>query len=192
VLELLVATLLYLLRTTGCLRYCKEALVSIQIIFSPATRRSLSFFKKAIDIPANNAATQIYPLLRGQSGPVLSQQGSFALFAGEKFHSALSLHRVVASGDVGSKSIIEGDRRKNLFLRHHRIPNLQSISSGDAQNGYTGDAGALRKNYRLDRAVNPYYLYVPGPVETKLFRLSKTKLRFDSFYSSRPVESESD
>jgi len=165
VLELLVATLLYLLRTTGLPAIPgKEALVSIQIIFLSCYTPLFIFFQEGLfDIPANNAATQIYPLLRGQSGPVLSQQGSFALFGrGEIFIQLFHFTALSRAGMWDQNLLLREIDAKTFSYVITEFPISQSISSGDAQERFTPEMlEALRKNYRLDRAVNPYYLYVP-------------------------------
>jgi hypothetical protein len=164
-LELLVVTLLYLLRTTGLpVIPGKEALVSIQIIFLFCYTPLFVFLQEGLfDIPANNAAKQIYPLLKGQQGPILSQQGSFALFGrGEIYIQLFHFTALSRAGMWDQNLLLKEIDAKTFSYVITQFPISQSASSGDEQERFTPETlEALRNNYRLDRAVNPYYLYVP-------------------------------
>jgi hypothetical protein len=165
VVELLVVTLLYLLRTTGLPSIQgKEALVTLQIIFLLCYTPLFIFLQEGLfDIPANKAATQIYPLLRTQSGPILSQQGSFALFGrGEIFIQLFHFTALSRAGMWDQNLLLREINAKTFSNVITEFPISRSILSADDAERFTPEAlEALRKNYRLDRTLIPYYLYVP-------------------------------
>jgi hypothetical protein len=165
VLELLVVVLLFLLRTTDLPEIRgREALVSIQLLMLFSYTPAFIFLEEGLwDIPANRAATEIYPLLKGESGPILSQQGSFALFSRGEIY--IQLFHFTALSRAGlwdqNRLLKEIDARKFSFVItefaiEHPLP------SEDDRERFTPEMlDALRKNYKQIKAAYPYHIYAP-------------------------------
>ena len=165
VLELLVVVLLYLLRTTGlpAIRG-RDALVSIQIIMLFCYAPLFIFVEEGLwDIPANTAATKIYPLLRAQPGPILSQQGSFALFGhGEIYIQLFHFTALSRAGLWDQNRLLKEIDQRTFLLVITEFPIEQPATSENAHERFTPEmVEALRKNYRSVEVVYPYYLYSP-------------------------------
>jgi hypothetical protein len=165
VLELQIVVLVYLLQTTGlpAIRG-REALVSIQIL--------LLFFYTPLfiileegrwDIPANRAAARIYPLLATRSGPILSQQGSFALFGrGEIFVQLFHFTALSRAGRWDQNRLLREINARIFSFVITEFPIEQPALSDNARERFTPEMlEALRRNYHSIGAVLPYHLYAP-------------------------------
>jgi hypothetical protein len=165
VLELLVVTMTYLLRTLDSLRIRrKDALVAVQILFLFIyTPLFISVEEGLRDMACNRAAAKIYPLLRAGTGPILSQQGSFALFARGEIHIQLFHFTALSRAGLWDQSSllkeIDGHRFSWVITE---FPIENPVWSADDRERFTPEmAEALRRNYRREQAFYPYYLYRP-------------------------------
>jgi hypothetical protein len=166
VLELLVVTLLYLLRTTGLpLVRGRDVMVSLQILFLLIYTPLFIFLEEGPwDLAGNQAAKKIYPLLKADSGPILSQQGSFALFSrGEIFIQLFHFSALSRAGfwnqDVLLKEI--GDHTFSWVITEFPIEEPATENAPDKERFTPEMLEALRKNYQRREAFYPYYLYNP-------------------------------
>jgi hypothetical protein len=163
VLELLVVTLLFLLRTTGLPAIPgRAALVSMQVVILLCYAPLFIFLEEGtFDMAANRAARKIYPLLRTHSGPILSQQNSFPLFSRGEIH--IQLFHFTALSRAGlwdqNKLLHEIDTRTFAWVITE-FPIEQPLLTDDAIERFTPEMrNALQKSYRRVETVYPYYLY---------------------------------
>jgi uncharacterized membrane protein YhaH (DUF805 family) len=165
VLELLVVTMAYLLRTFGSLPLRrKDLLVSLQILFLFIYTPFFIFVEEGLrDMACNRAAAKIYPLLRQGSGPILSQQGSFALFARGEIHIQLFHFTALFRAGVWDQKVLLNEIGEHTFSWViTEFPIEDPVWTADDRERFTPEmAEALRRNYRRDRAFYPYYLYRP-------------------------------
>jgi hypothetical protein len=165
VLELLVVTLLFLLRTTGLPAIQgRDALVSIQILFLFIYTTLFIFVEEGVGtISANRAARKIYPLLRTQPGPILSQQGSFALFShGEIFVQLFHFTGLSRAGLWDQRHLLEkiGNHTFSWVITEFSLEN-PNLSADDKERFTPELIEALQNNYQRREVIYPYYLYRP-------------------------------
>jgi hypothetical protein len=163
VLELLVVTLLFLVRTTGlpAIRG-RAALVSIQILILFIYAPLFVVIEEGLwDMSANRAATQIYPWLQNQSGPVLSQQNSFPLFGrGEIYMQLFHFTALSRAGLWDQRRILSEIDKRTFCCVITEFPIEQQVGSNNTEERFTPEMlKALQKNYRRENAIYPYYLY---------------------------------
>ncbi len=165
VVELIVATLMYLLRTVNmpAIRG-REALVSLQILILFLYAPLFIFIEEGLwDIPANKAAAKIYPLLRTQRGPILSQQNSFALFGTGRIYIQFFDFATLSRAGLWDQNLLLREIDKKTFSTViTEFPIEGPASSENARERFTPEMlDALRKNYQRTKAVYPYYIYSP-------------------------------
>ncbi len=165
VLESLVVTLLYLLRTCGLPEIKgREALVSIQILLLLCYAPLFIFLEEGMwDIPANRAAKKIYPMLSAKPGPILSQQGSFALFSRGEIYIQLFHFTALSRAGIWDQNLLLKEIQNQTFsFVITEFPIEQQTMSDNARERFTPEMlQALRQNYRAHDAVHPYYVYAP-------------------------------
>lgn len=165
VLELLVVTMVYLLLTFVDLPLRrKDLLVSLQILFLFIYAPLFIVVEEGLrDMACNRAATNIYPLLREGSGPILSQQGSFPLFArGEIYIQLFHFTALSRAGVWDQAALLKAIDAHAFSWVITEFPIEHPVWSADDLERFTPEmAEALRRNYRLEQACYPYYLYRP-------------------------------
>jgi hypothetical protein len=167
VLELLVVTMLYFLRLHPFPQLKgRQALVSLQILFlflyAPLF---ISVEEGPRDSAANRAAQQIYPLLKTGSGPVFSQQGSFALFGrGEIYIQLFHFVGLWRAGLWDQQLLLRDIDNRTFSWVITEFPIENPVLSDDDTERFTPEiVAALRENYRRRDAIYPYYLYTRRP-----------------------------
>ncbi len=167
VLELLVVTLLFLLRTTGVFSMRgRDRLVSLQIVFLLIyTPLFIMVEEGQWDMAANRAAKEIFPLLKTEHGPILSQQGSFALFTRGEIYVQLFHFSALSRAGLWDQGLLVRDIDQRIFAWViTEFPIEESIAAADDRERFTPEMQeALRRNYLRREAIYPYYLYRPRP-----------------------------
>jgi hypothetical protein len=171
VLELVVVTMLVLLRTSPPLWLRgKGLLVPVQILALLIYAPLFIFVEEGLyNTACNRAASRIYPLIEEGSGPILSQQGSFPLFArGEIYVQLFHSTALSRSGIWDQGMLLDKIGKKTFPWVITEFPIESAVLSKDDQERFTPEmVQALRENYRRCEAIPPYYIYRPGmPTET--------------------------
>jgi hypothetical protein len=164
-LELLVVVLLFLLRTLRlpAIRG-RDALVSLQILFLLVyTPLFISLEEGLPDTARNRAAARVYPLLRTGSGPVLCQQGSFALFGRGEIYVQLFHFTALSRAGLWDQRLLLREIDNHTFSWViTEFPLEDPILTDDNRERFTPEMlEALLRNYRRTEVVYPYYLYRP-------------------------------
>jgi len=165
VLELLVVTVLYSIRTCKlpALRG-REALISLQVLFLLVyTPLFVSVEEGKRGLACNRAAERIYPLIRTGSGPILSQQGSFALFARGEIYIQLFHFTALSRAGLWDQSLLLREIEKQSFSWVvTEFPLENPVLSPDDLERFTPEmVQALQNNYERRESVFPYYIYGP-------------------------------
>lgn len=165
VLELLVVTLVYLLRAARLPTLPgREALVTVQVIFLFVyTAVFIVFEEGRWDVAANRAAKRVYPMLAAEVGPVLSQQGSFALFSRGEIYVQLFHFSALSRAGLWDQRLLLRDVDKQIFCRViTEFPVENAAPSASDRERFTPELlQAIRRNYARSEAIYPYYLYRP-------------------------------
>ncbi len=169
VLELLVVTVVYLLRSTG-LPAIKghDLLVSIQVLILLFYAPLFVFLEEGVwDVRANRAAPKIFPVLNARPGPILSQQNSFPLFSrGEIYIQLFHFTALSRAGLWDQNRLVNEIERRTFSFVITEFALEQPVVSDNARERFTPEMiDALRRNYRCLQAIRPYYLYVPRQAE---------------------------
>jgi hypothetical protein len=165
VLELLVVSMLCLLRVTRlpAIRG-REILASVQILILLVYTPLFIVLEEGLwDISANRAAGEIYSLLAGTTGPILSQQGSFALFARGEIHIQLFHFTALARAGLWNQNLLLREIYNRTFpFVITEFPIGSPELCENARERFTPEMlESLRENYRPFKVVNPYHVYVP-------------------------------
>lgn len=178
VVELLVVTVLYLVCVTDLSAIRKQsAAIALQLIilliYTPAF---ILIEEGRWDIAANKSSGRIYSIVKSGSGPILSQQGSFALFGRGEIYIQLFHFSMLSRAGLWDQSLLLRDIEKRKFswvVTEFPIERDPSPGSSNWERFTPEMLNALRKNYEQTSLVEPYRLYAPRPVandELKLFR----------------------
>ncbi len=166
VVELLVITLLYLLKTAGLPAIPRrDALVSAQILLLFLYAPAFIFLEEGLwDISANRASSKIYSLIRERSGPVLSQQNSFSLFSrGEIYVQLFHFSGLSRAGMWDQRPLLNEIDKRGFCCVITEFPIETSPLSDSDNERFTPEIiSAVRRNYKLLESVYPYYFYVPS------------------------------
>jgi hypothetical protein len=165
VLELLVVVLLFMLRTLRlpAIRG-RDTLVSLQILFLLLyTPLFISLEEGLQDVARNRAAARIYPLLRTGSGPILSEQGSFALFSRGEIYVQLFHFTALSRAGLWDQGLLLRQIEDQTFSWViTEFPLEDPVLTDDDRERFTPEMlEALQRNYQRREAVYPYYLYRP-------------------------------
>jgi hypothetical protein len=165
VLELLVVTLLILLKATGLPAIKgRDALVSLQILVLLLYTPLFIFLEEGRwNIAANRAAPRIYSVLKTRPGPVLSQQGSFALFGrGEIYIQLFHFAALSRAGLWDQNRLLREIRQHTFSFVITEFPIEQPALPENARERFTPEMiEALREEYQRMEIFHPYYAYVP-------------------------------
>jgi len=175
VVEFLVVSILYLVYATDFpFLKRRKLLVSVQILFLFIYAPLFIFVEEGIgNISSYRAAKKIYPLLQESSGPdpgpILSQQGSFALFArGEIYIQLFHFSGLSRAGLWDQQHLLESIDKRIFSWTITEFPIERGDISADDRERFTPEyLEALKRNYQLEKAVPPYYLYTPKPADSK-------------------------
>jgi hypothetical protein len=113
---------------------------------------------------ANRASAGIYETIRGEPGPILSQQGSFALFSrGEIYIQLFHFTGLSRAGKWNQGRILNDIARRKFpyVITEFPIENPANTES-DTERFTPEMLSALRENYRRARSVHPYFVYTPA------------------------------
>jgi hypothetical protein len=168
VVELLAVTLIFLLRTTGLPAIQgRDALVALQTLFLIGYSPAFVFIEEGPrDLSSIRAAQKIYPMLQQGSGPILSQQGSFALFSRGEIYTQLfhftGLARVGLWDQRPLLKEIENHKFSWVITEFPLEGAARESLDEDAAERFTPEmVVALQQNYRRRETIYPYYLYSP-------------------------------
>jgi hypothetical protein len=162
VIELLVVTLLFLLRTAGLPEIPgRAALVSIQILILLIYAPLFIVLEEGLwDISANRAAAQIYPWIQNQSGPILSQQNSFSLFSRGGIYIQLFHFTALSRAGLWDQSHFLNEIDNRTFCCVITEFPIEEPKFSNAKERFTPEMlEAIQKNYRIEKAIYPYCLY---------------------------------
>jgi hypothetical protein len=166
VLELLVITLLYLVRNTGLPAIPRhDALVSAQVLLLFLYAPAFIFLEEGLkDAAANRASSRIYSLISERSGPVLAQQASFSLFSrGEIYIQLFHFSGLSRAGMWDQAPLLNKINKREFCCVITEFPTEEPVLSDSDSERFTPETiAALRKNYQLLESDYPYYFYVPA------------------------------
>lgn len=169
VVELVVVSLLYLVYATD-FPFVKvgKALVSAQILMLLIYAPLFVFVEEGIgNIDSYRAAKKMYPILEQSpgSGPILSQQASFPLFARGGIYIQLFHFSGLARAGLWDQHLVLQPIDRRIFSRViTQFPIENGSMSADDRERFTPEmVEALKRNYKLEKEIGPYYLYTPRP-----------------------------
>ncbi len=165
VLELLAVALLYLMKVKRLPEIPgKDALVAAQILLLFVYTPCFIFLEEGLwDRAANRAAGRIYPMLDSNPGPILSQQGSFALFSHGEIYVQLFHFCALSRAGMWDQQLLvrDIDRHKFPWVITEFPIEESGLSSTDRERFTPEILDALRAGYRLREAIYPYFIYAP-------------------------------
>jgi hypothetical protein len=167
VLELIVVTLIYLLRNTTLPRITgHEALVSVQVLFLLIYAPLFVSLEEGLEaISASRAAPAVYRLLQSRPGPIVSQQGSFALFSRREIYIQLFHFTALSRAGMWDQSqLLKDFENHTIRTVITEFPIETGIQTDSDQERFTPEMlRSLRRNYHRWQTVYPYYIYAPNP-----------------------------
>jgi Dolichyl-phosphate-mannose-protein mannosyltransferase len=167
VLELLVVTMLYLMRTEKLPAVRgRDALVAAQVLFLLIYAPLFVFWEEGYrGMACNRAAEKIYPMLESDTGPILSQQGSFALFGrGGIFVQLFHFSALSRAGLWDQGLLLKEIDRRGFSWVITEFPVEDSTGDASDQERFTPEIlEALRRNYARHGLFYPYHVYRPRP-----------------------------
>jgi hypothetical protein len=167
VLELIVVTLLFLLRNTTLPRIAgHETLVAVQVLFLLIYAPLFVSLEEGLEaISASRAAPEIYRLLQSQPGPIVSQQGSFALFSrGEIYIQLFHFAALSRAGMWDQSKLLKDFESHKIGTVITEFPIEMGTQADSDRERFTPEMlQSLRKNYHRWEMVYPYYIYTPNP-----------------------------
>jgi hypothetical protein len=166
VLELLVVTLIYLLRLEQFPDLPgRDLLVSIQIFLLFLYAPSFVFLEEGLfDRAANTAAPKIYSVIKDAKGPIISQQASFALFSRGEIYIQLFHFAGLSRAGMWDQRLLLNQIEKRTFPYIITEFSIEESKLGaDELERFTPEMmDALKKNYRRQELIYPYYIYRPA------------------------------
>jgi len=163
--ELCVVTLLFLIRTTGLVSMPgRHALMTAQLaavlVYTPLF---IGLQKGRFGFASHRAAERIYPLLQQTPGPILSEQGSFALFSGrEPFIQLFDFADFARRGIWDEGKLIREIERRSFVWVITEFPVEQPLRrEKDLERFNPAVVNAIRSHYQRSQFIEPYYLYRP-------------------------------
>ena len=167
VVECCAVTLLFLLRTSGlCAMRGRDALLCGQIcLLLLYTPLYVILEEGRFGMASHRAAEKLYPLLKTERGPILSQQGSFALFGSGALYIQLAHFAALARTGLWDESRLQREIESRKFVWVvTEFPLEEPLQRADDIERFNPPiVEALRKNYRRQEVILPYYLYRPLP-----------------------------
>ena len=167
VLELIVVTLLFLLRHTTLPRIAgHEALVSVQVLFLLIYAPLYVSLEEGLEaVSASRAAPEVYRLLQTRPGPIVSQQGSFPLFSrGEIYIQLFHFAALSRAGMWDQSKLLKDFESHKIGSVITEFPIEMGMQTDSDMERFTPEMlQSLRKNYHRWQVVHPYYIYAPNP-----------------------------
>ncbi len=165
VVEFCAVTLLFLIRTTGLSAMPgRGLLLSCQIILLLIyTPLYVAVEEGRFGMASNRAAERIYPLLETARGPILSQQGSFALFGAGAIHIQLGHFAALSRAGLWDENKLRLEIESSKFMWVvTEWPIEEPIErSDDIERFNPAIVDALRRNYSREAVILPYFVYRP-------------------------------
>lgn len=165
VVELLVVTLAYILRTTGLPHIRgKERWVSIQVLFLLLYAPLYILLEQGPWArAANKSSSEVYRTIQASSGPILSQQGSYPLFGrGGIYIQLFHFSSLWRAGQWDQSRILSDVARQTFSYVITEFPIEDPVMSEDRLERFTPEMiSMLRSNYQYIYTAYPYYLYGP-------------------------------
>jgi hypothetical protein len=165
VIELIVVSLLYLIyRTDFPFLERRKPLIALQILFLFLYVPLFVFVEEGVgNITSYRAAKKIFPILKEEPGPIVSQQGSFALFArGEIYVQLFHFTGLSRVGLWDQQHLLNRiEKRIFPFIVTEFAIDTDDLSADDLERFTPKMVDALRANYQLQKTIAPYYLYRP-------------------------------
>jgi hypothetical protein len=165
VLEMLVVTVLYLLRTGGLdfparLRWLAAAQLAGLMLYAPSF---VLFDEGPFDRSSIAAAPEMRALLRTVPGPVISQQGSFSLFTRNEIHVQLFHFAGLArTGRWDQRPLVSEIEDHGPSWVVTESPLEEPMTDDDDWERFTPEVrAALARNYVRRAQIGPYYVYRP-------------------------------
>ncbi len=178
VLELLVVTLAYLVCVADFPAIgARSALVSVQIVILFMYAPIFVFVEEGLwDMAANRAAQKIYPIIKTASGPIVSQQGSFALFGrGEIYIQLFHFSALSRAGLWDQAPFLKEIENHTFSYVIAEFPLDEEHLSDSDQERFTPEMlQSMRRNYQQSATIYPYYLYVPRSDSKLAEKISKS------------------
>jgi len=113
---------------------------------------------------SNRAAKEIHALIRTEQGPVLAQQGSFALFSRGELHIQLFHFTALARAGLWDMGKLQREVDSRYFAWViTEFPIEGGMLGPDDLERFTPEiVDALRRNYSRAGAIPPYFIYRPA------------------------------
>jgi hypothetical protein len=163
VIELLVVTMVYLVCLTDFPAMGRQAaLVSVQILLLFIYTPCFILIEEGWwDMAANRAANKVFSVIQTGTGPILSQQGSFALFGrGEIYIQLFHFSGLSRAGIWDQTPVLKEIEKHTFSWVISEFPIEQEPASESDRERFTPEMlKALRRNYVRHYAIYPYYLY---------------------------------
>ena len=165
VVELLVVALALLLRATEFPALPgRETLVAVQIGFLLLYAPFFVFIEEGrFALASARAAARIDPLLPTHPGPILSQQGSFALFDAGGIQVQLFQFSALSRAGLWDEQRLCRQVDDHVFAWVITLfPIEDGIESDDDLERFTPElVAALKRSYAREALIEPYFLYRP-------------------------------
>jgi hypothetical protein len=165
VVELLVAVLLFLLRTTGLYSMRgRDALLAFQVLFLVIYAPLYVFLEEGLEgMAKNRVAGEVYKLVQNGTGPILSQQASFSLFGRGEVYLELMHFTTMSRIGLWDQQLLLREMEKHTFswIITEFSAERGRLSADDQERFTVESVSALRRNYQLCKIIHPYYIYGP-------------------------------
>ncbi len=165
VAELIIVALLYLLRNAELPDFQGRSVLKMLQLVALMCYTFVFVFVDSVprNLASIKASEKIFTTIKGTSGPIISQQGSFALFGNGGIYIQL-FHFVglwrVGLWDHGPLLADIGNHKFPWVITEFPIEDSRAFYR-DLERYNSKMILTLRDNYTLYRAIHPYYLYVP-------------------------------
>ncbi|MCW5981638.1 MAG: hypothetical protein KIT09_26375 [Bryobacteraceae bacterium] len=165
VIEFCAAALALLLRTSGIRSMpgrnrLAAAQILVLLVYTPLY---VALENGPFALESRRAAAAILPLVSGSRGPIISQQGGFALFGSGEIY--IQLGHFVNLSRAGlwdrNKIVLDIDNRQAEWVITQFDVNSGALTDDDRERFTPDIIEAIRRDYRLEKVVAPYYLYRP-------------------------------
>lgn len=164
VVELSVVVILFLLRT-GAFSSTKvrDAILTFQILGLLIYTPIFIWQKAQFALASYRAAESILPILRGEPGPIVSEQASLALFSGrEPFIKLFDYGDYARQGKWDERKLLSEIEDRRIAWVITEFPIEEPLEEGKhTQRFNPAVVDAVRSHYRRAHVFPPYYLYRP-------------------------------
>jgi hypothetical protein len=165
VVEMLVVTVIYLLRTGGLSfpaggKALGVAQLALLLLYAPSF---VLLEEGPFDRASIGAAPSVTALLESRPGPVVSQQGSFALFTrGEIYLQLFHFAALTRTGAWDERPLLDAIEERRPAWVVTESPLEEPVANDDDWERFTPEVrDALARNYVRRAQIGPYYVYRP-------------------------------